>query len=150
MDVMQDLLFMQGYLLDEISDLFPGGVTLGIGASSFIDTPLGEPDAPVIITKSLGAAHNEERESELVDRISRVVGSTTREHCSFDADKDPAVAMIVAQKGVNRGVVVISVAARQHFKPEECGVDADEFMQQLKETVGFAAPISHVYGRLFY
>lgn len=150
MDVMQDLLFMQGYLLDEISDLFPGGVTLGIGVSSFIDMPLGEPDAPVIITKSLGAAHNEERESELVDRISRVVGSTTREHCDFDADKDPAVAMIVTQEGVNRGVIVISVAARQHFKPEECGVDADEFMQQLKETVGFAAPISHVYGRLFY
>ena len=150
MDVMQDLLFMQSYLLEEISDLFPGGVTLGIGVSSFIDTPLGEPDAPVIITKPLGVSHNEEKENELVDRILRVVGSTTREHCSFDADKNPAVAMIVAQEGVNRGVVVISVAARRHFKPEECGVDADEFMRQLKEIVGFAAPISRMYGRLFY
>ena len=150
MDVMQDLLFMQGYLLDEISDLLPGGVMLGIGVSSFIDTPLGEPDAPVIMTKPLGVAYNKERGNELVDRVLRVVGSTTREHCSFDADKDPAVAMIVTQEGVNRGVVVISVAAGQHFKPEECGVDADEFMQQLKETVGFAAPIGHMYGRLFY
>lgn len=150
MDVMRDLLFMQGRLLDEISKLLPGGITLGLGVSSFLNTPLGEADAPVIMTKSLGIGHNEEKENELVDRVLRVVGSATREHCEFDTDKNPAVAMIVTQDGVNRGVVVVSVAARQHFRPEECGIDADGLMHRLSEIVKFAAPIGRMYGGLFY
>ena len=148
-DMMQELLCEQTAILDDIAEVFPSEILLGIGIAQFVQEPMKA--FPTVITRRLGNYHADSL--SLFTRIAQVAYTSTRISCGFDPNQFPAMAYVLQDDDRrNCGMIIIAVdTAGNSFSAEDYDLDPDELTATLTDRIKKYAPnIGHVYGSLFY